>query len=52
MMLKINFSILASLGILRNLKLDMEQATCQCSGCYVTLSETKSTLSYLVLRRY
>jgi hypothetical protein len=51
-MLKINFIILSSLGILRNLKLDTEQATCQCGDCYVTLSETKSTLSYHVLRRY
>ena len=51
-MLKINFSILVSLGISRNLKLDMEQAMCQCSNCYVRLNETKSTLSYHVLKRY
>jgi len=48
MTLKINFSILVSLEILRNLKLDKEQDTCQCSDCYVTLNETKSTLSYHV----
>jgi hypothetical protein len=52
MMLKINVSIHVSVRILRNLELDTEQATCQCSDCYVTLNEAKSTLSYHVLKRY
>jgi hypothetical protein len=52
MTLKINFSILVSLEILQNSKLDNEQTTCQCGDCYVTLSETKSTLFYHVFKRY
>ena len=52
-MLKMSFSILTSLGILRYLKLDTEQATCEillCSECYLTLNEAKFSLSYHVLK--